>query len=94
MTIILNKSNWTGESVTVQVNQFTKQFTFGGDRYRLRVINEAAHAVEQLEYTGWRLVATLYGPDKGRYTAISAFCDLSRDANCPFKAAVKLLCNT
>ena len=99
MTIIFNKSNWTGESVTVRVNKHTKQFTFEGDRYRLRKVHEVIHVVEQSgpggwRPGGWRQVGTVYGPDEGCYAASAQWSDLSRSADCPFKAAVKLLCNT
>lgn len=92
MTITLNKSNWTGETASIRINQTSRAWKQDGETYRLAPDGDDAFVIQQQESTGWRQVGRVFRltGDPVVWFASSDFSDLSREADCPFKAAIKL----
>lgn len=65
-----------------------------GERYRLRSTGEDTYAIEQAECADWRKVGSVFRLNEGTWMALSEFASgLTREADCPYTAAIKLLCN-
>jgi hypothetical protein len=95
MNITTSKANWSGEDITVRLNKKTGEFSVYGDRYRLHSTGYGEHYEIQSQQHGSNPIGHVhqwYG--EGNFTAKSDFSDLVRDADCPYKAAIQVICNS
>lgn len=91
MDVTLNKSDWSGEVVTVKVNKNTGGFNYLGYRFTLKKKRECGEVLWVLTGDVWTdPLATGHEFDGSVWFSSNG---IDREDKDPFKAAIKLLSN-
>ena len=98
MRLTLNKTNWSGETITINVNQKTRSWSQFGYRFELRLLY-SSKVCRKFEIWGdaWDYplgTVTCYPEiDEAIFTAADEMYNCIRHSESPYIAAAQLLCN-
>lgn len=91
-SLIINKSNWTGQNIQIFIDDEKRTVALEGATYTLEQRGEEVYNILSSEHSnlsiGW--VGKM---GDGEWVAKSEFSDITRGASDPFVAVAKLMCN-
>lgn len=97
MRLTLNKENWSGEQITINVNQKTRSWSQFGYRFELRLKEDSDSCTRyEIWGDGWDFAlgtVTRYFYIEDTFDASTHSGDCIRTHENPFAAAAQLLCN-
>lgn len=93
-TVMVNKGNWSGETVPMKVDRKTGQFEVHGYHFRMEILPEENGFQEAVVYGAeWGAEPFMHGCRyKGMWTFLN--CGIDRDHIDPYVAAMQVLFNT